>query len=367
MSLIKIEHLRKEYPEATPLTDVCAEINTGDVIAIIGPSGTGKSTLLRCLNQLEEPTSGTVTVDGEVVTDPTCSLSLLRRKMGMVFQSYNLFENKTVLENVIAAPIDLLKVSREEAVRSGMELLERVGLADKADNYPDELSGGQKQRAAIVRALMMKPKILLFDEPTSALDPAMTSEVFSIIKSLADEGMTMLIVTHEMKFAREISNRVFYMDEGIIYEEGTPEEIFDHPEKEKTRQFVKHLRTLAITVDAAEIDYMDMLAQIERFARESMIPIDMLRRIVLVFEELVMQNILPFARKSAESFPIRITIEYAGSDETAAMLITYGGESYDPLTQGNELSCAIIKRMAEDISYSFVEENRIESTFTSRK
>ena len=239
MSFIHIEHLRKEFPEVTPLIDVCADINKGDVISVIGPSGTGKSTLLRCLNQLVEPTSGTVTVDGQVITDPHCDICQIRRKMGMVFQDFHLFFNRTVLENVTSAPVDLLKMPKKEAVREGMKLLERVGLADKADCFPEELSGGQKQRVAIVRALMMKPEILLVDEPTSALDPSMKTEVLAVIRSLADEGMTMMIVTHEMAFAREVSNRVFYMDEGRIYEEGSPEEIFDHPRKEKTRQFVR--------------------------------------------------------------------------------------------------------------------------------
>lgn len=239
MSFIHIEHLRKEFPEVTPLKDVCADINKGDVISVIGPSGTGKSTLLRCLNQLVEPTSGTVTVDGQVITDPGCDICQVRRKMGMVFQDFHLFFNRTVLENVTSAPVDLLKMPKKEAVREGMRLLERVGLADKADCFPEELSGGQKQRAAIVRALMMKPEILLVDEPTSALDPSMKTEVLSVIRSLADEGMTMMIVTHEMSFAREVSNRIFYMDEGLIYEEGSPEQIFDHPRKEKTRRFIR--------------------------------------------------------------------------------------------------------------------------------
>ncbi|MBQ9482948.1 MAG: amino acid ABC transporter ATP-binding protein, partial [Ruminiclostridium sp.] len=189
--MIKIEHLRKEYPNVTPLKDVCVEINKGDVISVIGPSGTGKSTLLRCLNQLEEPTSGTVIVDGEVITGPKCDISLVRRKMGMVFQSFNLFSNLNIIENVMSAPVNLLKKPKAEARKEALELLKRVGLAEKAENYPDELSGGQKQRVAIARAIAMKPEIILFDEPTSALDPTMVGEVLSVIRSLAKEGMTM--------------------------------------------------------------------------------------------------------------------------------------------------------------------------------
>ncbi len=202
MSILKIEHLRKEYLNATPLKDVNFEIHKGDVIAVIGPSGTGKSTLLRCLDRLEEPTGGTITLDGEDITSPACDITRVRRRMGMVFQSFNLFNNLTVIENIIAAPVKLLKVPRDQAYREGMELLQWVGLAEKEKVYPDKLSGGQKQRVAIVRSIAMHPEILLFDEPTSALDPTMIEEVLSIIRSLADRGMTMMIVTHEMKFAR---------------------------------------------------------------------------------------------------------------------------------------------------------------------
>ena len=204
MSLIVIDHLRKEYPKATPLADVCATIEAGDVISAIGPSGTGKSTLLRCLNRLKEPTSGHIVVDGEDVCDPTCDITRVRRKMGMVFQSFNLFQNLDILGNVCAAPIKLLKMPKDEAQAFGLELLERVGLKDKAESFPEELSGGQQQRAAIARA------ILLLDEPTSSLDPTNVAEVLTVIRSLARSGMTMLIVTHEMRFARNVSNRVFY-------------------------------------------------------------------------------------------------------------------------------------------------------------
>ena len=363
MSLIKIDHLRKEFPKSTPLSDVCATIEKGDVISVIGPSGAGKSTLLRCLNQLEEPTSGTVTVDGEVITDPRCDISRVRQMMGMVFQAFHLFQNKTVLENVISAPVDLLHVPREEALREGLELLGRVNLADRADRFPDELSGGQQQRVAIVRALMMKPKILFFDEPTSALDPAMTAEVLAVIKSLADEGMTMMIVTHEMKFAREVSNRVFYMDEGSIYEEGSPEQIFEHPQKEKTRQFIKRLKTLTLDIERAEVDYAAMMQSIERFGKETMVSTEELHRIVLVFEELVMQSILVRARTSGQGFPIRVTVEHSGTDDRSEMKISYGGDSFDPLTQGDQISADIIRHMTESIAHSYEEENQIEACF----
>ena len=236
--MISVTHLRKSFNGVAVLKDVNAEIERGEVISIIGPSGTGKSTFLRCLNRLETPDGGSIVVDGVDVTAPNVDLAAVRRKMGMVFQNFNLFGNHTVLGNVMAALCDLLKVPAEEAKRKALELLDRVGLADKAEALPDELSGGQKQRVAIARALAMDPEILLFDEPTSALDPTMVGEVLAVIKDLAKTGMTMLIVTHEMGFARDVSTRVFYMDEGTVYENGAPNEVFNRPQRPKTVEFV---------------------------------------------------------------------------------------------------------------------------------
>ena len=236
--MISVSHLKKSYNGVTVLKDVNAEIEKGEVISIIGPSGTGKSTFLRCLNRLETPDGGRIVVDGTDVTDPKTDIPAVRRKMGMVFQNFNLFGNLTVIGNIMAAQCDLLKKTPAEAKAKAMELLGRVGLAAKADALPDELSGGQKQRIAIARALAMDPDILLFDEPTSALDPTMVGEVLAVIKDLAKTGMTMLIVTHEMGFARDVSTRVFFMNEGIVYEEGTPEAIFNHPKNPRTIEFV---------------------------------------------------------------------------------------------------------------------------------
>ena len=363
MSMIKIEHLRKEYPNVTPLEDISVEINKGDVISVIGPSGTGKSTFLRCLNQLEEPTSGTVTVDGEVITDPKCDISLVRRKMGMVFQSFNLFANLNIIENVMSAPVNLLKKPKDDARKEAMELLKRVGLAEKAENYPDELSGGQKQRVAIARAIAMHPEIILFDEPTSALDPTMVGEVLSVIRSLAKDGMTMIIVTHEMKFARDVSNRVFYMDEGGIYEDGTPEQIFEDPIKEKTRAFIKRLKTLSLEITSADFDFIGFNSQIEQFGRENMIAPNMLRNIELAFEETVTQNIIGFIARSGSGLPISIEIVHSEADDTAAMDITYGGTDYDPFTDGDELSVTIVKKLAAEIKHSYSDKNEIHIRF----
>ena len=236
--MISVSHLRKSFDGVEVLKDVNAKIGKGEVISVIGPSGTGKSTFLRCLNRLETPDGGTIVVDGDDVTAPRADLAAVRRKMGMVFQNFNLFGNRDALGNVMAAQCDILGASREAARRKAMELLERVGLADRAEALPDELSGGQKQRVAIARALAMDPEILLFDEPTSALDPTMVGEVLSVIKDLAKTGMTMLIVTHEMGFARDVSTRILYMDEGVIYEDGTPDAVFGRPQRPKTVEFV---------------------------------------------------------------------------------------------------------------------------------
>ena len=364
MCMIKVEHLRKEYPNVTPLKDVCAEINKGDVISIIGPSGTGKSTFLRCLNQLEEPTSGTVTVDGQVITDGKCDISLVRRKMGMVFQSFNLFSNLNIIDNVISAPVNLLKVPKEQAVSEGMALLKRVGLAEKAYNFPDELSGGQKQRVAIARAIAMKPEIILFDEPTSALDPTMVGEVLSVIRSLARDGMTMMIVTHEMKFARDVSNRIFYMDEGGIYEEGTPEQIFEQPLKEKTRAFIKRLKQLTLDITSTSFDFIGFVSRIEAFGREAFMSPRIIRNIQLAFEELVAQNIIGKLEFAGNGLPINITIEYSETDSNAYMVITYGGDIYNPFTDGDELSSMIVKKLSSAYEHSFDSENRIRLSFT---
>ena len=237
--MIQISHLRKTYDNGLEvLRDVNATIGRGEVISIIGPSGTGKSTFLRCLNLLESPTSGSIIVDGQDLLSKQTDVPRLRRKMGMVFQSFNLFNHLSVMDNLCIGPVKLLGKSRKQAEARAMELLEMVGLAEKAHAMPSQLSGGQKQRVAIARCLTMNPEIILFDEPTSALDPTMVSEVLGVIRTLAKQGMTMVIVTHEMHFAREVSTRIFYMDQGVVYEEGTPEQIFDNPQCERLKSFL---------------------------------------------------------------------------------------------------------------------------------
>ncbi len=236
--LIEVSNLQKSFGKIEVLKGINTNINKGEVVVVIGPSGSGKSTFLRTLNLLELPTGGTINFEGVDITDPSTNINLHRQKMGMVFQQFNLFPHMTILKNMTLAPIKLLKKSKQDAESDAMKLLNKVGLADRADAYPSQLSGGQKQRVAIVRALAMNPDVMLFDEPTSALDPEMVGEVLSVMKELAETGMTMVIVTHEMGFAREVADRVLFIDEGVIMEEGTPDEIFNHPKSPRLQDFL---------------------------------------------------------------------------------------------------------------------------------
>lgn len=236
--LIKVEGLEKSFDGVGVLKGIDTEIRKGDVIVIIGASGSGKSTFLRCLNLLEVPTGGRILFEGTDITDPKVDINLHRRKMGMVFQQFNLFPHLSIMQNLVLGPIKLLNQSREEAKANALKLLERVGLADRADDFPNQLSGGQKQRVAIVRALAMNPDVLLFDEPTSALDPEMVGEVLEVMKALAKEGMTMAVVTHEMGFAREVGTKVVFIDDGVIAEENTPDEFFNNPQNPRLRDFL---------------------------------------------------------------------------------------------------------------------------------
>ena len=347
-SIISIRHLRKEYPNVIPLRDVSVEIKKGEVISIIGPSGTGKSTLLRCINLLETPTGGEIVVDGVTTTDKKCKVNLVRRKMGMVFQSFNLFAHKTIIENIMMGQVDLLGRSRQEAYDRGMELLRTIGLGDKALAYPDELSGGQKQRAAIARTVAMQPEIILFDEPTSALDPTMVGEVLSVIRRLAGQGMTMMIVTHEMKFARDVSTRIFYMDQGEIYEDGTPEQIFEHPQRERTRQFIRRLKVFTTSIASKDFDFIGTIGRIEEFGRRHMIPQKMVYHLQEVFEELCVQILLPVL---PEQISMNITAEYSEEDAAIQMKVLYNGGPFDPEDCGNEPALALVKYASEQFAY----------------
>ena len=350
-TVIHIAHLKKVYPNVTPLMDVNADIKRGDVVTIIGPSGTGKSTLLRCLNRLEAPTAGDITVLGENMGRKGANVNAIRQRMGMVFQSFNLFPHLTVAENIMLAPTLLKGEPRQAAYENAMRLLYSVGLAEKALAYPDELSGGQKQRVAIARTLAMSPDIVLFDEPTSALDPTMVGEVLAVIRGLAQQGMTMLIVTHEMKFARDVSTRVFYMDQGEIYEEGTPQEIFEQPRKERTRQFIRRLKVFEESITSRAFDFIGINGRLEAFGRKHMMAQKTIRNVQLVFEEICVQILLPIL---PEPPMLGMTIEYAEDTGAVEMRLRYNGEAFDPEVSGDALSMTLVRHATKDWQYRFI-------------
>lgn len=355
--MIKVEHLSKHYGDLAVLKDVTIEIEKGEVISIIGPSGTGKSTFLRCLNLLDRPSGGSIHIDGVDILDAGTDVPKIRQKMNMVFQSFNLFSHLSVLENLTLGPIKLRGMNKMDAERKSLELLRLVGLAEKADNYPDELSGGQKQRVAIARCMAMEPEVILFDEPTSALDPTMVSEVLSVIRRLAKDGMTMAIVTHEMDFARDVSNRVLYMDEGYIYEEGTPEQIFENPQKEKTRAFINRIRNLNYHIVSPDYDLYAMNAEIEVFCERHIMSKKTRHNLLLMVEELLQIHnpLLP-------ATPLDLTISYSEKKESLELVLENRGEAMNLLDKNlaDELGLRIINHLAEHIEYQRVEgKNRV--------
>ncbi len=348
--LIEIEHLRKEYPNAVPLKDVNATIKRGEIITIIGPSGTGKSTLMRCINRLEIPTSGCIKVFGEDTGDKKSNLRLLRQKMGMVFQSFNLFGHMSVIENVMLAPMVLKKESKEYAYQNAIRILKMVGMAEKALSFPDELSGGQKQRVAIARTIAMDPEIVLFDEPTSALDPTMVGEVLSVIKDLAKNGMTMMIVTHEMKFAHDVSTRIFYMDQGVIYEDGTPQEVFDNPKKDRTRAFVKRLKVLSLSIESPDYDFISMSEKLQTYGEKNMFGKKRTMALRLLFEEIASLNIIP---NSSLSFPLSVSAEYDDANDLLEMRFEWNGTEYNPLLKADEISIKLINAQIKSSKFIY--------------
>jgi polar amino acid transport system ATP-binding protein len=350
--MITVEHLSKKFGNFSVLKDINAEIKKGEVISIIGPSGTGKSTFLRCLNLLEQPSGGHIVIDGEDILKKGVNVPKLRQKMGMVFQSFNLYEHLTVMGNVTLGPIKLRGQGKKEAEEKAAELLRMVGLSEKADSYPDELSGGQKQRVAIARCLAMEPEIILFDEPTSALDPTMISEVLAVIRRLAKNGMTMAIVTHEMDFARDVSTRVFYMDEGFIYEEGSPKDIFESPQKEKTRAFIQRLRILKHEIGSQHFDLYKLNADIEAFCAKHTIDKSIVGNILLIAEETLVNMLLPLKK---EGQIISLALEYAEKRGEFQMVLGYPGEVYNPMLDegGDNLALMIVKKKTKNIQHSY--------------
>ena len=350
--MISVKNLSKRFDDHWVLKDINAEIHKGEVISIIGPSGTGKSTLLRCLNLLERPTGGSIVIDGVNILQKGTDEPKLRRKMGMVFQSFNLFAHLTVLDNLTLGPMKLLGKSRQDAESKAIELLKSVGVSEKQHQFPDELSGGQKQRVAIARCLAMDPEIILFDEPTSALDPTMVSEVLAVIRRLAKEGMTMAIVTHEMDFAKNVSSRIFFMDEGIIYEEGKPGDIFENPQKEKTRIFIQRIRKLNEKIISQDFDLYKLNANIELFCARHTADKRTVSHILLVVEEVLGQMLLPLFAGEPE---IDLTVEYSEKTGDFQLLFDYAGPQHNPflfLPDEDNLSLRLIEKLTKSSSYS---------------
>ena len=344
--MIKIENLCMTFHHEI-LKDINVEINKGDVISVIGPSGCGKSTFLRCINLLNTPTSGHIYLDGKEITNSSKKeLSLLRQKMGMVFQSFNLFNHMTIIENIMLAPVELLGRDRQEVYEEAMDLLNQVGLAHKAFSYPEGMSGDQKQRAAIARTLAMHPDIILFDEPTSALDPSVTNEVLGVMKMLAEQGMTMLIVTHEMDFAENVSNRVFYMDEKGIYEDGSPEQIFHNPLKPKTKQFIYQIKCFNYQIDSNCFDYYDFLAKSTTFLKKHLFNQKRINETEVVLEEFIYNIFF----KKYKNIKLDVTLSYAEKFDNLRIIFKSDCINQDILNDINdELTSNIINNLTREI------------------
>ncbi|MFA6291330.1 MAG: amino acid ABC transporter ATP-binding protein [Victivallales bacterium] len=356
--MIRVEHLSKKFGDLVVLRDINVEIKKGEVISVIGPSGSGKSTFLRCLNLLDRPSGGSVHIDNVDILDRKTDIQKIRQKMNMVFQSFNLFAHLSVTENLTIGPIKLRRMSKKDAECKAMDLLRLVGLIEKADNFPDELSGGQKQRVAIARCLAMDPEIILFDEPTSSLDPTMVSEVLSVIRRLARNGMTMVIVTHEMDFARDVSNRVLYMDTGLIYEEGTPQQIFDNPQKEKTRAFINRIRSFNCRISSPDYDLYALNAEIKTFCEKHALPAKTTNDLIMLVEEMleIYNPLLPATQ-------VDMTIAYSERNEIVELVFESSGEAVNPIGRNlspDELGLTLIRSLTENIDYQRLNgKNRI--------
>lgn len=359
--MIRVRNLSKSFGNLAVLKNISTDIHKGEIISIIGPSGVGKSTFLRCLNLLETPTGGEIIVNGIHLLDRKTNVCELRKRMGMVFQSFNLFSHLMVMENILLGPLTVLKMNRAAAFDEGMKLLTLVGLAEKADAYPDELSGGQKQRVAIARTLAMRPKIVLFDEPTSALDPAMTSEVLAVIRKLAQDGMTMMIVTHEMQFAQDISTRILYLDDGIIYEEGTPHQIFQVPQKDKTRIFIHNIKTFTFEIRSRHFDLYNLIANIEAFGQKQNLAGKQVHNIQLALEELIIHKLFV---KSDNPFPVTVTVGHSGKKVEIELTLTYRGKAYNPFEDEDnteDISMIIVRKLVKQNVFSCVQgENKLQ-------
>lgn len=344
--MIELKHLQKAYPNSMPLKDVCVTIHKGDVIAVIGASGCGKSTLLRCINMLDPPTGGKIMVNGEDITAPGYDLNRLRMKVGMIFQSFNLFSHQSIVENIMQPQMKLLGRSKQEAYDKAYALLSVMGLSEQQFRFPDQISGGQQQRAAIARALAMDPDILLLDEPTSALDPTMVGEVEAVISELAKRGTTMLLVTHDMNFARNISNRVFYMDEGGVYEDGPPEQIFLNPIKEKTRRFIHGISSLTVHIIDGELDLPKTVSDIEKFVASQNLDSRMKHKLQMIFEEICA---IYFPRKAEKKFCASVMFEYDKKKEAVILSINHNGGLVSEDELRSDISFVIVRRLINEL------------------
>ena len=358
---------RKAASELPVLRGVDLTVEKGDVVAILGPSGSGKTTLLRCLNFLETADAGQLVFDGEsfdLAHASRADIARLRKKTAFVFQNYNLFRNKTALQNVTEGLIVARKLPKEQADAIGMKMLAKVGLADRADYYPRQLSGGQQQRVAIARGLATDPEIILFDEPTSALDPSMIGEVQSVIKLLAKSGRTMMIVTHEMDFARKVANRVLFMDEGGIYEEGTPKEIFEHPKREKTRRFIQRLSSLIYRIQGIDFDIEAMNEELQGYGEKLLIESERLSKLSLAIEEICINTIADYS----ENPDIIVKVEYSEKKDILSLIITYKGPYFDVRDTDSELFKELLSEPTTSYSEKTVDDpdgfvNRIDMSF----
>ena len=349
--MIEVVNLKKDFGGLEVIKSIDTTIQKGEIITIIGPSGTGKSTFLRCLNLLEEPTAGHIIFDGQSLTGKKANLNEIRKRMGMVFQNFNLFSHMSVLDNLCIGQKKLLGIKKEAAEQAARKLLETVGLAEKADAWPDELSGGQKQRVAIARCLSMNPQIMLFDEPTSALDPTMVGEVSAVIKKLAKDGMTMVIVTHEMEFAKNVSTRIIYMDEGGIYEEGPPDIIFNRPEREKTRSFIMKIKSFQYEAPSKFFDFIGLTNDLINFCNANGLSRSNSNKAALLCEELVVGLI------DKNDFR-RIHFSFPDNQMEFTLVVSYGGENRD-VSQSGGISSDIVKGVAKEIIHEYTLENTL--------
>ena len=357
MNLIEVKGLYKSFGDLKVLEDVNLEVAQGERIAIIGGSGCGKSVFLRSLELLHKPDKGRIFIDGEEITAKGAGVDKIRRSMGMVYQKFHLFSEMDVMNNLCLAPVRLKGMSRKDAEEKALELLGQVGLTARAHAMPHELSGGQQQRIAICRCLMMEPKVLLFDEPTSALDPTMVGEVLAVIRMLAKRDMTMIIVTHEMNFARDVATRVLFLADRGIYEQGTPSEIFDNPKREKTIAFIKKIKYFSYEIDKHGFDLMQLQGGIQNFGEKYGLDLKIIYRLQICCEELLFE-MLDHCYEKNEPTDMQLSVSFAESDKSTEIELTCGGKQFNPFTQDDDgLGVTILKQMAKHIDYDW-EENR---------